>query len=230
MEIGNTRNNDEQKHEKLPFTDMNVSKNLVEELKAEKKALNPSYVHSIRLLEREINQLADPDDHKSEKVYLDPEDQRQHNLIGRLLGPKGNILKQMQADTNTKMSILGRGSVKDKKKEEELRTSGKKLYEHLNDNLHVLIESAPPYSTYKMAAGVAEVKKMLIPPEPGQPDYASRYLPLSPPRLPMDDPYNYRHYHPPPSRRPPPPPQASRSATSSTWKQDVSLSKNYNHG
>lgn len=72
-------------------------------------------------------------------------------------------LKRIQAETQTKMSILGRGSMKDKGKEEQLRSSNDPGYEHLNEDLHVLIEALPPYSHVKLAAGVAEVRKMMIP-------------------------------------------------------------------
>ena len=87
----------------------------------------------------------------------------QHNLVGRLLGPKGLTLKRMQAETQTKMSILGRTSMRDRKKEEELRNSDDPTHQHLKDDLHVLVQSEPPFSSSKLAAGVAEVKKMLIP-------------------------------------------------------------------
>lgn len=87
----------------------------------------------------------------------------QHNLVGRLLGPKGLTLKRMQAETRTRMSILGRGSMRDRRKEEELRNTDDPTNQHLNDDLHVLVQSEPPYSSSKLAAGVAEVKKMLIP-------------------------------------------------------------------
>lgn len=90
-------------------------------------------------------------------------DQKKYNLVGRLLGPKGLTLKRIQAETNTKMSILGRGSMRDKQKEEELRGSSDPTYKHLTDDLHVLIEAIPPHTTHKIAAGVAEVRKMLIP-------------------------------------------------------------------
>lgn len=87
----------------------------------------------------------------------------QHNLLGRLLGPKGTTLKRIQAETQTKMSILGRGSIRDKAKEEQMRNSNDPSHSHLNDDLHVLVEANPPYSHVKLAAGLAEVKKMLIP-------------------------------------------------------------------
>lgn len=53
--------------------------------------------------------------------------------------------------------------MRDKKKEEELRGSDDPTHLHLKDDLHVLVQSEPPYSNSKLAAGVAEVKKMLIP-------------------------------------------------------------------
>ena len=53
--------------------------------------------------------------------------------------------------------------MRDKKKEEELRSSDDPTHQHLKDDLHVLVQSEPPYSSSKLAAGVAEVKKMLIP-------------------------------------------------------------------
>ena len=63
----------------------------------------------------------------------------------------------------TKISILGRGSIRDKKREEELRKSGESGYDHLKDTLHILIEANPPFSNAKLAAGKAEIAKMLIP-------------------------------------------------------------------
>ena len=87
----------------------------------------------------------------------------QFNLVGRLLGPKGLTLKRMQAETQTKMTILGRGSMRDKQKEEELRAGGDPMHAHLNDDLHIVVEVAGQFSEFKLLAGVAEVRKMLIP-------------------------------------------------------------------
>ena len=69
----------------------------------------------------------------------------------------------MQAETQTKMTILGRGSMRDKRKEEELRTGGDPMHAHLNDDLHILIEVAGQFSEFKLLAGIAEVRKMLVP-------------------------------------------------------------------
>uniref|UniRef100_A0A8C9PXR7 KH RNA binding domain containing, signal transduction associated 3 n=1 Tax=Spermophilus dauricus TaxID=99837 RepID=A0A8C9PXR7_SPEDA len=87
------------------------------------------------------------------------------NFVGKLLGPRGNSLKRLQEETLTKMSILGKGSMRDKSKEEELRKSGEAKYFHLNDDLHVLIEVfAPPAEAYaRMGHALEEIKKFLIP-------------------------------------------------------------------
>ncbi|XDV33898.1 hypothetical protein PO909_004144 [Leuciscus waleckii] len=63
------------------------------------------------------------------------------------------------------MSILGKGSMRDKEKEEELRKSGEAKYNHLNEDLHVLIEVfAPPAEAYaRMGHALEEIKKFLIP-------------------------------------------------------------------
>eukprot|EP00252_Welwitschia_mirabilis_P016893 TRINITY_DN3762_c0_g1_i1.p1 TRINITY_DN3762_c0_g1~~TRINITY_DN3762_c0_g1_i1.p1 ORF type:complete len:294 (+),score=52.98 TRINITY_DN3762_c0_g1_i1:217-1098(+) len=64
------------------------------------------------------------------------------NFVGRLLGPRGNSLKRVEASTDCRVYIRGRGSVKDSAKEEKLRD--KPGYEHLNEPLHVLVEAELP--------------------------------------------------------------------------------------
>jgi len=45
----------------------------------------------------------------------------------------------------TKMAVLGRGSMRDKQKEEDLRLSADPKYQHLQEDLHVEITAfAPP--------------------------------------------------------------------------------------
>ncbi|CAM0883987.1 unnamed protein product [Alopecurus aequalis] len=64
------------------------------------------------------------------------------NFVGRLLGPRGNSLKRVEATTQCRVYIRGRGSVKDSVKEDKLRD--KPGYEHLNEALHVLVEAEFP--------------------------------------------------------------------------------------
>ncbi|CAK9157828.1 unnamed protein product [Ilex paraguariensis] len=64
------------------------------------------------------------------------------NFVGRLLGPRGNSLKRVEASTECRVLIRGHGSIKDPAKEEMMR--GKPGYEHLNEPLHVLVEAELP--------------------------------------------------------------------------------------
>ncbi|KAG8365194.1 hypothetical protein BUALT_Bualt18G0079000 [Buddleja alternifolia] len=65
-----------------------------------------------------------------------------YNFVGRLLGPRGNSLKRVEATTDCRFLIRGRGSIKDPVREEMMR--GKPGYEHLNEPLHILIEAELP--------------------------------------------------------------------------------------
>ncbi|KAL8150660.1 hypothetical protein V2J09_020468 [Rumex salicifolius] len=65
-----------------------------------------------------------------------------YNFVGRLLGPRGNSLKRVEAGTDCRVLIRGRGSIKDPVKEEMMR--GKPGYEHLNEPLHILVEGELP--------------------------------------------------------------------------------------
>ncbi|XP_028050028.1 KH domain-containing, RNA-binding, signal transduction-associated protein 2 isoform X2 [Monomorium pharaonis] len=101
----------------------------------------------------------------SVKVLVPVREHPKFNFVGKLLGPKGNSMKRLQEETMCKMAVLGRGSMKDKQKEEELRASLNLKYAHLADDLHVEITAlAPPAEAYaRIAFALAEVRKYLIP-------------------------------------------------------------------
>ncbi|XP_024884631.1 KH domain-containing, RNA-binding, signal transduction-associated protein 3-like isoform X1 [Temnothorax curvispinosus] len=101
----------------------------------------------------------------SVKVLIPIREHPKFNFVGKLLGPKGNSMKRLQEETMCKMAVLGRGSMKDKQKEEELRASLNLKYAHLSDDLHVEITAiAPPAEAYaRIAFALAEVRKYLIP-------------------------------------------------------------------
>uniref|UniRef100_K7GBG8 KH RNA binding domain containing, signal transduction associated 2 n=1 Tax=Pelodiscus sinensis TaxID=13735 RepID=K7GBG8_PELSI len=104
------------------------------ELMAEKDSLDPSFVHAMRLLAEEIEKFQGSDGKKEdeEKKYLDVISNKniklservlipvkqypKFNFVGKLLGPRGNSLKRLQEETGAKMSILGKGSMRDKAK------------------------------------------------------------------------------------------------------------------
>ncbi|XP_037637242.1 KH domain-containing, RNA-binding, signal transduction-associated protein 2 [Sebastes umbrosus] len=153
------------------------------ELVAEKSGLDPSFVHAVRLLAEEIeknegDELRKDGDTKkyldiisnkniklSERVLIPIQQYPKFNFVGKLLGPRGNSMKRLQEETGVKMSILGKGSMRDKGKEEELRKSGEAKYAHLSNDLHVLIEVfAPPGEAYsRMSHALEEIKKFLVP-------------------------------------------------------------------
>lgn len=84
--------------------------------------------------------------------------------MGKILGPKGNSLKRLQEETMCKMAVLGRGSMRDRQKEEECRTSLDPKYSHLTDELHVEISAiAPPAEAHaRIAYALAEVIIFII--------------------------------------------------------------------
>lgn len=99
------------------------------------------------------------------KIHIPVKEFPKANFVGKLLGPKGNTLKRLQEETGTKMSILGKGSMKDKQKEEELRAEGSGKYAHLHEDQHVLVEvfSTPVDAYNRMAYACMELKKYLSP-------------------------------------------------------------------
>ncbi|XP_062256474.1 KH domain-containing, RNA-binding, signal transduction-associated protein 2 isoform X1 [Platichthys flesus] len=161
---------------------MNSNKCLPE-LVAEKNTLDPSFVHALRLLAEEIEKYEGDDLRKdgdikkyldiisnkniklSERVLIPVQQYPKFNFVGKLLGPRGNSMKRLQEETGVKMSILGKGSMRDKGKEEELRKGGEAKYAHLSNDLHVLIEVfAPPGEAYsRMSHALEEIKKFLVP-------------------------------------------------------------------
>ncbi|KAF4349118.1 hypothetical protein F8388_024386 [Cannabis sativa] len=76
------------------------------------------------------------------RVDIPVEHYPNYNFVGRLLGPRGNSLKRVEATTDCRVLIRGRGSIKDPTREEMMR--GKPGYEHLNEPLHILVEAELP--------------------------------------------------------------------------------------
>merc|ERR1712117_634344 len=97
----------------------------------------------------------------SEKVYVPVKEHPEFNFVGRILGPRGLTAKQLEQETGCKVMVRGKGSMRDKKKEEQNR--GKPNWEHLNDELHVLItvEDSENRAQMKLQRAVEEVKKLL---------------------------------------------------------------------
>ncbi|KAJ0054778.1 hypothetical protein NL108_002915 [Boleophthalmus pectinirostris] len=151
------------------------------ELLAEKDTLDMSFTHSMKLLNAEIDRIQKGETKKDTETYLDlfttkniklkervliPVKQYpKFNFVGKILGPQGNTIKRLQEETGAKISVLGKGSMRDKAKEEDLRNGGEPKYAHLSMELHVFIEVfAPVPDAYlRMAHAMEEVKKFLFP-------------------------------------------------------------------
>ncbi|KAF7639887.1 KH domain-containing protein [Meloidogyne graminicola] len=98
-----------------------------------------------------------------EKVYVPNKEHPEFNFVGRILGPRGMTAKQLEHETGCKIMVRGRGSLRDTKKEEANR--GKPNWEHLEDNLHILIqcEDTEKRARSKLDKAVGRVKKLLVP-------------------------------------------------------------------
>ncbi|XP_043835811.1 KH domain-containing, RNA-binding, signal transduction-associated protein 3 isoform X2 [Dromiciops gliroides] len=135
------------------------------ELMAEKDSLDPSFTHALRLVNQEIEKFQKGES-KEEEKYIDvvinknmklgqkvliPVKQfPKFNFVGKLLGPRGNSLKRLQEETLTKMSILGKGSMRDKTKDynDEIRQAQLQELTYLNggsENADVpVVRGKPP--------------------------------------------------------------------------------------
>ncbi|TRY66657.1 hypothetical protein DNTS_007993 [Danionella cerebrum] len=153
------------------------------QLLAERDSLDPSFTHAMKLISAEIERLekGEGENEKEAETYMDlftmkniklkervliPVRQYpKFNFVGKILGPQGNTIKRLQEETGAKISVLGKGSMRDKNKEEELRKSGEPKYAHLSMELHVFIEvfSPVPDAYMRMAHAMEEIKKFLFP-------------------------------------------------------------------
>ncbi|XP_065169400.1 protein held out wings isoform X3 [Atheta coriaria] len=112
----------------------------------------------------------------TEKVYVPVKEHPDFNFVGRILGPRGMTAKQLEQETGCKIMVRGKGSMRDKKKEDQNR--GKPNWEHLADELHVLltVEDTENRAQLKLARAVEEVKKLLVPQADGEDELKKRQL------------------------------------------------------
>lgn len=94
-----------------------------------------------------------PGGKSEEKVYIPATEFPEVNFIGLLIGPRGNTLKKMEADTGAKISIRGKGSVKEGK---GLRNGHPQPSEQ--DELHALVMGD---SEEKVVAGVKLINTII---------------------------------------------------------------------
>ncbi|ESO85765.1 hypothetical protein LOTGIDRAFT_221190 [Lottia gigantea] len=159
------------------------------------QALPNVFVHVEKLLDEEINRVRISLFHHktnreplelpqnegaavtlSEKIYVPSKEHPEFNFVGRILGPRGMTAKELEQYTGCKVMVRGKGSMRDKKKEEQNR--GKANWEHLNEELHVLItvEDTKKRAEMKLQKAIEEVKKLLVPAPDGEDDLKKRQL------------------------------------------------------
>ncbi|PIA18140.1 eukaryotic type KH-domain (KH-domain type I), partial [Coemansia reversa NRRL 1564] len=86
----------------------------------------------MRLVEEQLRRDPDyrpPSDYRrrsryAEKVFIPVEDNPGLNFIGLLIGPRGNTLKKIESDSGTKISIRGKGSIKEGKRRDDAHIPG----------------------------------------------------------------------------------------------------------
>ncbi|CAF1268323.1 unnamed protein product [Adineta ricciae] len=152
------------------------------------------FMHIERLLDQEINKvrvnlfnlstrpkidLPEPNGEKKifqEKVFIPVQQHPEFNFVGRILGPRGMTAKQLEADTGCKIMVRGRGSMRDKQKEDQNR--GKANWEHLDEELHVLIqcEDHENRALVKLERAKEEIMKLLKPAAEGEDDLKKKQL------------------------------------------------------
>ncbi|XP_034049507.1 protein quaking-B isoform X2 [Thalassophryne amazonica] len=116
----------------------------------------------------ELPEAVGPVAQLQEKLYVPVKEYPDFNFVGRILGPRGLTAKQLEAETGCKIMVRGKGSMRDKKKEEMNR--GKPNWEHLSEDLHVLItvEDTHNRAKIKLQRAINEVKKLLVPAAEGE--------------------------------------------------------------
>merc|ERR1719334_2296752 len=112
----------------------------------------------------------------SHKIIIPSEYFPGYNFVGKLLGNKGENLKKLCTETNTRTAILGRGSTRDRNKEQELLDSGAPEHQHIREPLHVRVESHGPCKQVwtNMAAAIDALAPYMVPDE--------SYVPPQPPQ------------------------------------------------
>ncbi|KAB1253854.1 KH domain-containing; RNA-binding; signal transduction-associated protein 1 [Camelus dromedarius] len=109
------------------------------EPEAEKDSLDPSFAHAMQLQTAEIEKTQKGDSEKDdeehyldlfshwnmklkERVLIPAKQYPKFKFVGKILGPQGiYIVKTLQEETGAKISVLGKGSVRGKAKDEEPR-------------------------------------------------------------------------------------------------------------
>uniref|UniRef100_A0A915N3M8 K Homology domain-containing protein n=1 Tax=Meloidogyne javanica TaxID=6303 RepID=A0A915N3M8_MELJA len=104
----------------------------------------------------------------TKKILVPSFRHQKFNFVGKVLGPKGTTLQNIAKTYKCHVYILGRGSTRDRAKEQELLAGGDPQYAHYGGPLHVKVETtAPPAVAYQRVADVLNVLSELLQPKNG---------------------------------------------------------------
>lgn len=167
----------EQVNRKLRSGNLGISMNLEERspspepiYSSDGKRLNTREIRTRRRLEEDRHNLVlqiqainpefkPPFDYKptvirvTDKVMIPQEENPDINFVGLLIGPRGNTLKSMEKETNAKIIIRGKGSIKEGK---VTRTDGQPLPGE-DEPLHAYITATNPEDLKKAMDKVKEI-------------------------------------------------------------------------
>lgn len=191
----------------------------------EAKSLETPQKHrKISATELLLNPSTRPGDYlKTETLQVPVDKYPKYNFIGKILGPRGKYLKRIEKETDCRILIRGKGSMRNAPKERAL--AQKPGFAHLDKPLHLLIEAcgnSEKEVDEKLDMCIPILEELLIPVSDEQDAIKQQQLkelrssgifrhrgsgkyppylrpPLHPPGAPP-------HYHPRHSYRHPPPP------------------------
>ncbi|KAJ1662288.1 hypothetical protein IW140_001924 [Coemansia sp. RSA 1813] len=114
----------------------------------------------MRLVEEQLKRNPDyrpPSDYRrrsrfSDKVFIPVDENPGLNFIGLLIGPRGNTLKKIEGDSGSKISIRGKGSIKEGKRRDDAHIPG------ADEELHCHIVAD---SEEKVKRGVRLVREII---------------------------------------------------------------------
>lgn len=88
----------------------------------------------------------------ADKVYVPYKEFPEVNFIGQLLGPRGSSLKRMESESGAKISIRGKGSIKEGKgRPQDLDAPG------MDEEMHCLVLADHPEKVAKAVAMITEI-------------------------------------------------------------------------
>mmetsp|Transcript_5793 Transcript_5793/g.16274 ORF Transcript_5793/g.16274 Transcript_5793/m.16274 type:complete len:577 (+) Transcript_5793:111-1841(+) len=107
------------------------------EVRAKEKLMNRRHFLIEELIKKSPTFRPPPDyrpQKKQRKIFIPEKEYPGYNFIGLIIGPRGNTQKRMQKETNTKIAIRGKGSVKEGAARDPKYDYGEE------EELHVLIQ------------------------------------------------------------------------------------------